>query len=157
MMDAVRDQAENARREARLGAGPSPVRWVAAGVMLSEALTFLIAASLHRGFQIPLGIVTLAEPMIGPASIVETTCGLALGIAAVTVLSGSRWGWLTAVVAHLISAGGVVLGIVALNAGRGPRTASNDAYHLTILTALAIGLVLLATPPVRAALARRAR
>jgi hypothetical protein len=125
--------------------------------MVSEALTFLIASALHRGVQIPLGIATLAEPMIGPASIVETTCGVVLGIAAVTVLGGSRWGWLSSVAAHLISAGGVVLGIVALNAGRGPRTTSNDAYHLTILTALVIGLVLLATPPVRAALGRRAR
>ena len=157
MTDAVIDRAEGASRETRLGAGPSPVRWVAAGAMLSEALTFLIASTLHRGFQIPLGIVTLAEPMIGPASIVETTCGVALAIAAVTVLTGSRSSWAGAVAAHVISAGGVVLGIVALNAGRGSRTASNDAYHLTILTALVIGLVLLATPPVRAALRRRAR
>jgi hypothetical protein len=152
MIDAV-----DARRATRLGAGPSPVRWAAAGVMLAESLTFLLASALHRGLQIPLGIVTLAEPMIGPASVVETTCGVALALAAVTVLSGSRWGWLSAVAAHTISASGVVLGIVALNAGRGPRTASNDAYHLTILTALVIGLVLLATPPVRAALGRRAR
>jgi hypothetical protein len=157
MTDAVRDRAEGARRETRLDTGPSPIRRVAAGVMLLAALTFLIASTLHRGLQIPLGIGTLAETMIGPASIVETTCGVALAIAAVTVLRGSRWGWLSAVSAHLISAGGVVLGIVALNAGRGPRTASNDAYHLTILTALVIGLVLLATPPVRAALGRRAR
>ncbi len=49
---------------------------------------------------------------------------------------------------------GVMLGIVALNAGRGPRTASNDAYHLAILAALVIALALLASPPVRAALRR---
>jgi hypothetical protein len=152
MIDAVASH-----READPGARPWPIRRVAAGVMLVEAATFLVAASLHRGFQIPLGFATLAEPMIGPASIVETTCGLALAAAAVTVLSRSRWGWLTAIGAHLLSAGGVLLGIVALNAGRGPRTASNDAYHLTILTALVIGLVLLAMPPVRAALGRRSR
>ena len=69
--------------------------------MLVEAATFLLAASLHRGVQIPLGFVTLTEPMIGPASIVETTCELALAIAAITVLGGSRWGWLTAVGAHV--------------------------------------------------------
>ena len=152
MIDAVA-----ARREAGPGTSPSPIRWAAAGLMLVESATFLLAASLHRGLQIPLGFVTLAEPTIGPAAIVETICGLALLIAAITVLSGSRWGWLASVGAHLLAAGGVTLGIVALNAGRGPRTASNDAYHLAILTALVVGLVLLATPPVRAALGRRPR
>jgi hypothetical protein len=150
MIDAVA-----AHRKAGSGTGPSPVRWAAAGLMLVEAATFLLASALHRGVQIPLSFTTLVEPMIGPAAIVETTCGLALFIAAITVLAGSRWGWLATVGAHLLSAGGVVLGIVALNAGRGPRTASNDAYHLAILTALVIGLVLLATPPVRTALSRR--
>src|SRR5262249_34997802 len=118
-------------RESRPGVGPSAICWAAVVVMLVEAATFLIASALHRGLQIPLGFVTLAEPTIGPASIVETTCGLALAVAAVTVLSSSRWGWLTAIAAHVLSAGGVLLGIVALNAGRGPRTASNDIYHLT--------------------------
>jgi hypothetical protein len=151
MIDAVA-----ARRESQTETARSPIRRAAAGLMLVEAATFLVAASLHRGVQIPLGFVTLAEPMIRQASIVETTCGLALVVAAVTVFVGSRWGWLASVGAHLLSAGGVVLGIVALNAGRGPRTASNDAYHLAILAALLIGLVLLTTPPVRAAL-RRAR
>ena len=149
MIDAVA-----ARGAAGRGSGPSLVRWAAAGLMLVEAATFLVAASLHRGLQIPLGFVTLAEPMIRQASIVETTCGLALAVAAVTVLVGSRWGWLATVGAHLLSAGGVVLGIVALNAGRGPRTASNNAYHLAILATLVVGLVLLMTPPVRAALRR---
>jgi hypothetical protein len=147
MIDAVA-----ARRDSQPRAGRSPIRWAAAGLMLVESATFLLAASLHRGVQIPLGFTTLVEPTIGPAATVETTCGLVLFIAAITVLAGSRWGWLAAVGAHVISAGGVVLGIVALNAGRGPRTASNDAYHLAILTTLVIGLVLLTTPPVRAAL-----
>jgi len=133
------------------------IRRAAVTVMMVEAITFLIFASLHFGFQISLGFVTLAEPPIGPARIVETTCGLALAGAAITVLLGSRWGWLLAVGAHLLSALGVLLGIVALNAGRGPRTASNDAYHLTILTALAVGLMLLATPTVRSALRRPRR
>src|SRR5215211_162678 len=119
MIDAVA-----ARREAGPGTGPSPIRWAAAGLMLVEAATFLLASALHRGVQIPLGFVTLIEPTIGPAAIVETTCGLALFIAAITVLAGNRWGWLATVVAHLLAAGGVVL---------------------------------LTTPPVRAALGRRHR
>jgi hypothetical protein len=119
-----------------------------------EASTFLTFALLHVGFQIPLGFVTLAEPPILPARIVETVCGLALAGAAFAVLLGSRWGWLSAIGAHLLSVAGVLLGIVALNAGRGPRTVSNDVYHLSILSALAVGLVLLATPPIRSALRR---
>jgi hypothetical protein len=150
-------QAIHAGPEHRPGSGPSRIPRLAVAVMAVEAITFLIFASLHFGFQIPIGFVTLAEPPIGPARIVETTCGLALAGAAITVLLGSRWGWLLAVGAHLLSAVGVLLGIVALNAGRGPRTTSNDAYHLTILTALAVGLMLLATPMVRSALRRPRR
>lgn len=149
MIDAV-----DAHQRLRPDGGPTRVRRVAGAVMLVEAATFLLFASLHLGLQVPLGFATLAEPPIQPATIVETVCGLALAGAGITVLLGSRRGWLAAVAAHLVSVAGVTLGIVALNAGRGPRTASNDAYHLAILTALAVGLVLLAMPPVWSALRR---
>jgi hypothetical protein len=143
-----------ADRETPPAAGRAPIHRVAVGVMLAEAVTFWIAACLHLGVRIPLGFAVLAEPTIFPATVVETTCGLALALAAATVIGGSRWGWAAAVGAHLLSIGGVLLGMAALAAGRGPRTASNDAYHLTIVTALALGLILLATPMARHALNR---
>jgi hypothetical protein len=38
---------------------------------------------------------------------------------------------------------GVLLGIAALAAGRGPRTASNDLYHRIMLALIAAGLLIL--------------
>jgi hypothetical protein len=119
-----------------------------------EAATFLIFASLHLGLQIPLWFATLAEPYIWAAARVETLCCLALGAAAVIIFAGWRHAWLTAVVAHVISICGVLLGMAALAAGRGPRTESNDIYHLTILLVMLAGLVLLAAPSGRATLRR---
>jgi hypothetical protein len=127
----------------------------ALGVLAAiEAATFLIFASLHLGVQIPLGFATLAEPYIWPAARVETLCFLVLGTAAIAIAAGWRHAWLTAVVAHSISIGGVLLGMAALAAGRGPRTESNDIYHLTILLVMVAGLAVLATPMGRAALRR---
>jgi hypothetical protein len=127
----------------------------ALGVLVAvEATTFLVFGSLHLGLQIPLGFATLREPYIWPAARVETVCCLSLALAAGTMLAGWRHAWLTAVVAHTISIGGVLLGMVALAAGRGPRTESNDIYHLTILLVMLAGLALLATPAARAALRR---
>jgi hypothetical protein len=37
----------------------------------------------------------------------------------------------------------VIIGIVALNLGAGPRTASNDLYHRIMLLLIAITLVIL--------------
>ncbi|MGE3271403.1 MAG: hypothetical protein AB7P40_21825 [Chloroflexota bacterium] len=133
---------------------PSFMRWTAGGVMLIEGLTFLTAASLHLGARIQMGSMMLDEPAILPAARVEIVCGLGLVGAAVVLLSQMKGGWLASMVAHLLAAGGVLLGMAALAAGRGPRTASNDAYHLTILIALVTGAALLATPPVRVALRR---
>ena len=119
-----------------------------------DAVTFLIFASLHLGLQIPLGFATLAEPYIWAAARVEALCCLALGTAAATVFTGWRHAWLTAAVAHVVSICGVLLGMAALAAGRGPRTELNSTYHLTILLVMLAGLVLLATPAGRAALRR---
>jgi hypothetical protein len=38
---------------------------------------------------------------------------------------------------------GVLLGIAALAAGRGPRTASNDLYHRIMLALIGAGLLIL--------------
>ena len=51
MIDAV-----DAGPGTRSGSGPSRIRGLAVAVMAVEAITFLIFASLHVGFQIPLDI-----------------------------------------------------------------------------------------------------
>jgi hypothetical protein len=134
--------------------GRAPLRWIIGGAMLAEATTFLIASMLHRGVQIPLGFALLAEPSIRPAATVETICAVGLVTGATALLTAQRWGWQAAMGAHLLASGGVLLGMAALAAGRGPRTASNDAYHLIILAALIAGAAVLATPSARAVLRR---
>jgi len=43
----------------------------------------------------------------------------------------------------LIPLGGVLLGMAALAAGRGPRTASNDLYHHIMLALIGASLLIL--------------
>jgi uncharacterized membrane protein SpoIIM required for sporulation len=49
----------------------------------------------------------------------------------------------TPLVSNFIALCGVLLGMAALAAGRGPRTASNDLYHHIMLSLIAASLVVL--------------
>ena len=108
-------------------------------VMIVNATIFLFAAIEHAG----VAIGPFCEPTIIPATIVETICGLSLawGAAAVALRSGSRWR--TALITNLVALGGVSLGIAALAAGRGPRTASNDVHHGIMLVLIIASLAIL--------------
>lgn len=46
-------------------------------------------------------------------------------------------------IANLIALFGVVIGLVSLAVGAGPRTASNDLYHRIMLSLIAAALLLL--------------
>lgn len=128
---------------------------LAVGVISAlEAVTFLLGALLHLGVGIPLGFVVLEEPQIFPAVVVESLCGLFLGIAAYAVLSRKSWAWPVAVGGHAFALGGVLLGVTAIALGGGPNTTLNFIYHRTMLVVLAAVLVALATPAVRNALGR---
>lgn len=109
------------------------------------AATFVIAALLHFGVRIPIGV---DEPPILPAGIVESTIALLFGIAAYTVLAEKASAWTALVVAHAAGIAGVTLGIVAtaLAPGRGPSTRANYIYHRVTLAIFVAGLILLLTP-----------
>ena len=115
------------------------IRMLLAGVMISNAALFFFAALLHAG--IALG--RLHEPQIIPATIVEVICGTFLARGALAVFNhwagerGLAW------TGNLVALGGVALGMAALAAGRGPRTASNDLYHRLMLALLAASFVIL--------------
>jgi hypothetical protein len=47
----------------------------------------------------------------------------------------------TVLICNLIAIGGVLLGIVALAAGRGPRTVSNDNLHRAMLMLAGLSLI----------------
>ncbi len=134
-------------------------RWTIVVTVISvlivlEAMTFLLAALLHLGVQLPLGFT---EPRIIPATIVEGLCGLLLAVSAYAVFARKTWAWWAAISAHIFAVAGVLLGIIALALGSAPSTVANTIYHRVILGVLVVVLVLLATPGARATLGRSHR
>ena len=122
-------------------------------LMLGNAAIFIFGGLQHLG----MAIGSFREPVIIPASIVELFCALALIWGIVTVLTGSPKAWSAALIGNVIPIAGVTIGMVALAAGRGPRTASNDLYHRIMLALAAASLVVLFIPATRKALKWRPR
>jgi len=110
----------------------------AAGLlMIANAALFLFGAVQHAG----VAVGPFHEPPIIPAAIVETLCGLCLLWGAIALFRDSRLRWRVALITNFVAFGGLLLGIAALAAGAGPRTASNDLYHRMML--ILIGAVCL--------------
>ena len=107
--------------------------------MAIESAAFVIGSLSH----VPLKIGPIDEPQIVPAAIVEAICAGALAVGAAGVLRRSDRAWAFAFGGQVVAALGVILGIAALAAGRGPRTTLNDAFHATVLACLAAGILLL--------------
>jgi hypothetical protein len=102
----------------------------AAGLlMIANAALFFFGAVQHAG----VAIGSFHEPRIIPAAIVETLCGLSLLLGATALFRGWRVRWRVALITNFVALGGVLLGIAALAAASGPRTASNDLYHRVML------------------------
>ena len=108
-------------------------------LMISNAALFFFGALQHAG----IAIGPFHEPRILPAAMVESVCGLALLWGMAAVFGHSPVAWRTGIIANLIPLGGVLLGMAALAAGRGPRTASNDLYHHIMLTLIGASLLIL--------------
>jgi hypothetical protein len=99
--------------------GLSPARRsvvdTAAGIVVAaEAAAFLVASLSHAGVRVPLGIGVVAEPVIVPATVVEGLIAAGFAVAAWAAFRGRPWRWAALVGAHGLSAGGVLLGMVAL-------------------------------------------
>jgi hypothetical protein len=108
-------------------------------LMIANAAVFFFGALQHAG--IALG--ALHEPVIIPAAIVETICGLFLLWGATALLRNSRSLWRAALIANFVALGGVLLGMAALAVGAGPRTASNDLCHRIMLGLIVASLLIL--------------
>lgn len=115
------------------------MRTIVGLLMISNAALFVFGAVQHAGCH--LG--RFHEPTIIPAAIVETTCGLFLACGGVAILGDFSSGWIIALIGNLVALGGVLLGVVALAAGWGPRTASNDVYHRIMLVLIGASLLIL--------------
>ena len=107
--------------------------------MIVNAALFLFGAVQHAG----VAIGPFHEPRIIPAAIVETICAISLLLGAAAVLGQVLNPWRMALITNLVALGGVLLGVAALAAGAGPRTASNDLYHRIMLVLIAASLVIL--------------
>ena len=121
-------------------------------LIVMEALVFLVAALMHLGVRVPVGFT---EPPILPAAVAEGLIGIFFAVAAYGVLTHRKWAWIVAVAAHVFAEAGILLGMAALAAGRGPSTEANEIYHRTTLIAALAIMVLLWTRPVRRALRRQ--
>ncbi len=105
------------------------MKTVAGLLMVANAGLFLFGAVQHAG----VAVGSFHEPVIIPAAIVETLCGLCLLWGATALFRGSTARWRVALITNFVALGGVLLGVAALAAGAGPRTASNDLYHRIML------------------------
>lgn len=108
-------------------------------VMILNAALFFLGALQHVG----IAIGRFHEPRIIPAAIVETICGLSLAWGAIAVFGQSALLWRTVLIGNVVALGGVLLGMAALAAGRGPRTASNDMNHHIMLALVGVALLIL--------------
>jgi hypothetical protein len=107
-------------------------------LVLLEAADFTLFSTLHLG----LAIGPLSEPVIVDATIVEGALGVALLVAGCLRLAESEAANVATLAAIGLSIAGVLVGMAALNAGLGPRTELNDAYHrAALLTLVATGLL----------------
>jgi len=121
-------------------------------LMVLEALSFLSFALLHLGVRIPVGFAVIQEPRRPFAVIVEGLAALLLALGASAVLTRKTWAWAAVTGAHAVALAGVLWGMVAVAAGRGPHTQLNDTYHRVMVVVLGAGLILLLTRRGRAVL-----
>jgi hypothetical protein len=111
------------------------------------AATFVVVVLLHVGVEIPLGFAVLDEPRRPVAVLVEGVAGLLLGLGALAVFARRVWAWAAMTWAHAVALAGVLWGMVAVAAGRGPHTQLNDTYHRVMVALLAANLLLAAHTP----------
>lgn len=115
------------------------MRTLAGLLMIANAALFLFGGVQHAG----LTFGRFHEPLIIPAAIVEAICGLCLLWGAIALLRSSIKQWRVALITNFVALGGVLLGITALAAGAGPRTASNDLYHRMMLILIGAAVLIL--------------
>jgi hypothetical protein len=119
--------------------GGGTMKILAGWLMIANAALFFFGAVQHAG--VALG--PFHEPRIIPAAIVETLCGLCLLWGASALLRDSAGRWRVALITNFVALGGVLLGMVSLAVGAGPRTASNDLYHRIMLLLIGASVIVL--------------
>lgn len=122
-------------------------------VMIAEAASFLLAALLHLGIPLPLG---MTQHMNLWATLVEGLCGIFAAIGAYVVLNQKAQAWRWAVGSHIFSALGFLLGIIVTARAGMPTTDFNGIYHRVMLTIIVITLIFIVMPYIRSRQAKQA-
>ena len=118
-------------------------------LILLGALSFLCFALVHLGVRIPVGLAVIQEPRRPFAVVVEGLAAVLLALAASAVLTRRTRALAAVTGAHAVALAGVLWGMGAVAAGRGPHTQLNDTYHRLMVEVLGAGLILLLTRPGR--------
>ena len=101
---------------------------------------FALGALTHAGVRLSLAGITIDEPTIVPAAIVEAIIAAAFSVAAFAEFTGRPYARIALGVALRVGIGGVLLGMFALAVGRGTRTELNDVFHVVALIAMLAAL-----------------
>jgi uncharacterized membrane protein len=115
------------------------MRVVLALLMALNMALFVFGAVQHVGVEFG----RFAEPVIVPHAIVESICALSLFWGLWAVFREPPALWRITFIGNFVALAGVLLGILALAAGRGPRTVSNDNLHRAMLTLIGLSFVAL--------------
>jgi hypothetical protein len=110
-----------------------------AWIVGANAALFLFGAVQHIG--VALG--PFREPRIMPAAVVEAACGVVLTFALAALFRHSVRARKWIAISNVIALVGVLIGLIALAIGAGPRTASNDIYHRLMLVLIVSAFTLL--------------
>ena len=102
-------------------------------LLLFEAATFVAAALIHTG-------KLLDGYRHHEARIAETVIAIVLLAGLALTWSPSPWARRAAVVAQAFAILGVLVGLLTIAVGVGPRTVLDLAYHVAILAVLIAGL-----------------
>jgi hypothetical protein len=99
-----------------------------------------VEAAERRGHPM-IGTTTpnIEKPRRPFAVIVEGLTAVLLALAASAVLTRTTRAWAAATAAHAVALAGVLWGMVAVAAGRGPHTQLNDTYHRVMVVVLGTG------------------
>lgn len=108
-------------------AGPTP------RLMVAQALLFLGASALHRGY------LTDGYQHVAAARAEAVIAVVLLAGAAVAVRRG-RWGWVAGFAAQVFALAGVGVGVVMIAIGIGPQTPVDFVLHAAMACALGAGL-----------------
>lgn len=136
----------HALRPMRLGSGvtrKAATPTVAAGLLLFEAATFIVAAAVHAGV---LGDGHTHREAATAETVIAIVLMTALGLA----WTPRPWPLRLAVLAQTFALAGVLVGLFTIAIGVGPQTVLDVAYHVVILAVLAAGLAICRPRRVRA-------